>query len=178
MDNPQGLLYSTGNSAECYVAAWMGKEFGGEWIHVYVWLSPFAVYLKLSQHCYSAILQYKIKNLKEKKRYIDKKKKDWNRGRKKKVKQQKKGNPCARKPGYGCGLWQHRGWPYWAAIAVLPRGEMWGVSQPALPNRKHTRPPEKTPPAKFIELLTRCLIKHPVLQCKIDYIELARARLR
>ena len=24
---------------------------GGEQIHVYVWLSPFAVYLKLSQHC-------------------------------------------------------------------------------------------------------------------------------
>ena len=23
----------------------------GEWIHVYVWLSPFAVHLKLSQHC-------------------------------------------------------------------------------------------------------------------------------
>ena len=23
---------------------------GGEWIHVYVWLSPFAVHLKLSQH--------------------------------------------------------------------------------------------------------------------------------
>ena len=51
------------------------RSLGGEWIHVYVWLSPFAVYLKLSQHCYSAILQYKIKNLKEKKRYIDKKKK-------------------------------------------------------------------------------------------------------
>ena len=30
------LLCSTGNSAECYVAAWMGGEFGGEWIHVYV----------------------------------------------------------------------------------------------------------------------------------------------
>ena len=45
------LLYSTGNSAQCYVAAWMGGEFGGEWIHVYVWLSPFAVHLKLSQHC-------------------------------------------------------------------------------------------------------------------------------
>ena len=41
------LLYSTGNSAQCYVVAWMGGEFGGEWIHVYVWLSP----LKLSQHC-------------------------------------------------------------------------------------------------------------------------------
>ena len=22
-----------------------------EWIHVYAWLSPFAVHLKLSQHC-------------------------------------------------------------------------------------------------------------------------------
>ena len=32
-------------------AAWMGWGFGGEWIHVYVWLSPFAVHLKLSQHC-------------------------------------------------------------------------------------------------------------------------------
>ena len=28
------LLYSTGNSAQCYVAAWMGRESGGEWIHV------------------------------------------------------------------------------------------------------------------------------------------------
>ena len=45
------LLYSTGNSAQCYVAAWMGGECGGEWIHVYVWLSHFAVHLKLSQHC-------------------------------------------------------------------------------------------------------------------------------
>ena len=33
------LLYSTGNSAQCYVAAWMGGDFGGEGIHVYVWLS-------------------------------------------------------------------------------------------------------------------------------------------
>ena len=45
------LLYSTGNSAQCYVAAWIGGELGGEWIHVYVWLSPFSVHLKLSQHC-------------------------------------------------------------------------------------------------------------------------------
>ena len=30
------LLCSTGNSARCYVAAWMRGEFGGEWIHVYV----------------------------------------------------------------------------------------------------------------------------------------------
>ena len=42
------LLYSTWNSTQCYVAAWMGGGFGGEWIHVYVWLSPFTVHLKLS----------------------------------------------------------------------------------------------------------------------------------
>ena len=51
MDYQQDLLYSTGNSAQCYVAAWMGGEFWGEWIHVCVWLSPFAVHLRLSQHC-------------------------------------------------------------------------------------------------------------------------------
>jgi len=45
----RNLLYSTGNSAQCYVAAWMGGELRGEWIHVYVWLSPFIVHLKLSQ---------------------------------------------------------------------------------------------------------------------------------
>ena len=27
------------------MAAWMEGEFGGEWIHVYVWLIPFAVHL-------------------------------------------------------------------------------------------------------------------------------------
>ena len=37
------LLYSTWNSAQCYVAAWLGGEFGREWIHVYVWLSHSAV---------------------------------------------------------------------------------------------------------------------------------------
>ena len=29
------LLYSTGNSAQCYVAAWMGGKSGGKEIHVY-----------------------------------------------------------------------------------------------------------------------------------------------
>ena len=28
-----------------------GRGFGGEWIHVFVWLGPFAVHLKLSQDC-------------------------------------------------------------------------------------------------------------------------------
>ena len=45
------LLYSTWNFAQCYVVTWMGEEFGGERIHVHVWLNPFSVYLKLSQHC-------------------------------------------------------------------------------------------------------------------------------
>ena len=31
----KALLHSMGNSAQCYVAAWMGGEFGGEWIRVY-----------------------------------------------------------------------------------------------------------------------------------------------
>ena len=34
---------------QCYVAAWMGGESWGDWVHVYVWLSRFAVHLKLSQ---------------------------------------------------------------------------------------------------------------------------------
>ena len=46
----KNLLYSTWNSAQCHVLAWMGGESGGEWIHVYLWLSPFTVHLKLS-HC-------------------------------------------------------------------------------------------------------------------------------
>ena len=45
------LLYSTWNSAQGYVPDWMRGGIGGEWIHVCVWLSPFAVLLKLPQHC-------------------------------------------------------------------------------------------------------------------------------
>ena len=44
------LLYGIGNAVQCYVAAWMRGEFGGERIHIYVWLSSFTVHLKLSQH--------------------------------------------------------------------------------------------------------------------------------
>ena len=38
-------------TAQCYVAVWIGGELREEWIHVYVWLSPSAVHPKLSQHC-------------------------------------------------------------------------------------------------------------------------------
>ena len=33
---------------QCYVASWMRGEFEGKWIQLYVWLSPFAIHLKLS----------------------------------------------------------------------------------------------------------------------------------
>ena len=45
------LLYSTWNSTQCCVVAWMGGRSGGEWIYVYVWLGHFTVHLKLPQHC-------------------------------------------------------------------------------------------------------------------------------
>ena len=45
------LLYSTGNTAHCYV----GGKLGGEWVRVCVWLSPFTVHLKLSQRCWLAV---------------------------------------------------------------------------------------------------------------------------
>ena len=46
MDHQQGpTVEHTGNSAKCYVAAWVGGEFG-EWIHIYAWLSPFTVHLE------------------------------------------------------------------------------------------------------------------------------------
>ena len=36
------------------------RTVGGEWTHVYVWLSSFAVHLKPPQHCKLAIPQYKM----------------------------------------------------------------------------------------------------------------------
>ena len=76
MDNQQGPLGpwnqgSIQNSAQGYVAAWMGGDLGAEWICVYIRLSPFIVHLKLSQHCQSAIPQYKIKISKKKKKRKD-----------------------------------------------------------------------------------------------------------
>ena len=41
--NNKDILYSPWNSAQRYVPAWMGGGFGGEWIHVYVWLSSFTI---------------------------------------------------------------------------------------------------------------------------------------
>ena len=38
VDNQQVLLNSTGNSGQCYAAAWVGQAFCGESIRVHVWL--------------------------------------------------------------------------------------------------------------------------------------------
>ena len=59
MDNQQVSTVQHMELSQSYVAAWMGGEFGGEWMHVYVWPSPFSVHPKLSQHCQSAIPQHK-----------------------------------------------------------------------------------------------------------------------
>ena len=46
----------------------MGKESEKGWIYVYIKLNHFAIHLKLTQHCKSTILQYKIKKFIQKKR--------------------------------------------------------------------------------------------------------------
>ena len=53
------LLYSTWNSAQCYVPAWMGGESGGEWIHKR--LNPFTVHLKLPQLVHRLYSSIKLK---------------------------------------------------------------------------------------------------------------------
>ena len=50
MDDQQGPTEQHRELCSMLCAAWMGGEFGGEWILVYVWLSPI-VHLKLSQRC-------------------------------------------------------------------------------------------------------------------------------
>ena len=44
MENQQGpAVQHRELSAPCHVAAWLGGEFGGEGMRVYICLSPFAV---------------------------------------------------------------------------------------------------------------------------------------
>ena len=57
------LLYRTGNSAQCYVASWMGGEFGGEWIHICVWVSPFDVTFTTLLIGYIQIQNKKLKKI-------------------------------------------------------------------------------------------------------------------
>ena len=53
------------------MATWMGGEFGGEWIRVYVWLNPLAVHLKTITTLlisYTAVQNKKVKKKKEKRK--------------------------------------------------------------------------------------------------------------
>ena len=61
----EDLLYSTLNSAQCYVTAWMGEEFGRQWIHTCVRLSSFTVHLKLSHCLLISSVPIQIKSLKK-----------------------------------------------------------------------------------------------------------------
>ena len=51
MDNQQGPTVQHMEFCSVLCGSLNGKDFVGEWIHVYVWLSLFAVHLKPSQHC-------------------------------------------------------------------------------------------------------------------------------
>jgi len=51
MENPQGPAVQHRELCSMLQASLDGMEFGGEGIHVYVWLSPFSVHLKPSQDC-------------------------------------------------------------------------------------------------------------------------------
>ena len=70
----QDLPLSTGNSVQCYGAAWVGVEFGREWIHVYLWLE--------SLHCSPKTITILFINytLTENKKFIIKKEKVSSRG--------------------------------------------------------------------------------------------------
>ena len=64
VESQQGpVAQGAGSSVQCYVAAWTAGLFGRGLIDVCVWLSPFVVHLKQSQHCSSSIPQCKIKKL-------------------------------------------------------------------------------------------------------------------
>ena len=51
VNNQQGLTELHRGPCSMLCGCPDGRKPGGEWIPVYVWLSPFAVHLKLPQHC-------------------------------------------------------------------------------------------------------------------------------
>ena len=49
----------------------MGEELGEEWIHVYVWLDSYAIYLKISQCCLlTGYIQKQKKKVKKKTSHV------------------------------------------------------------------------------------------------------------
>ena len=62
MDEEPGGLQSMGHKESDTIETTWHEQYRGERIHMFVWLGPFAVHLKVSQHCEKAIPQYKIKS--------------------------------------------------------------------------------------------------------------------
>ena len=60
MDGQQGPTMQYRELSSMLYDSLDGRRLGEELIHVYVWLSPFAVHLKLPQHRSLTILQYKM----------------------------------------------------------------------------------------------------------------------
>ena len=58
----RGLTYSTWNSAQyMWQTGWEGSLGKNGYMYTYIWLSPFAVYLKLSQH--SLLIRYQFRSV-------------------------------------------------------------------------------------------------------------------
>ena len=64
IDKQQDILYGTRNYTQYFAITSMGKESERELRYICVKLNHFAVYLKLTQHCKSTILQFKKKKKK------------------------------------------------------------------------------------------------------------------
>ena len=65
-DNQQGPTAQTGSSFQCYVEAWMGGQFRGEWyMYMYGWVTLLSIwnYLNVVDQPYSNI-KYKAKKKK------------------------------------------------------------------------------------------------------------------
>ena len=64
MDSQQGPIVQHMELCSMLCASLDGRGVCGRWTHTRGWPSPFAVHLKLPQHCQLAITQNKIKSLK------------------------------------------------------------------------------------------------------------------
>ena len=51
MDNQQGPIVQHIEFSSILYGTLDGRGHREEWLHVYVWLSPFAVHLKIPQYC-------------------------------------------------------------------------------------------------------------------------------
>ena len=70
MDNQQGSTVQHRKSAQCYAVAWLGRESGGQWVHVYVWLSPSAVNYHINGNWLYSNIKLNVKKKRRKKKVL------------------------------------------------------------------------------------------------------------